>query len=702
MAAMALLLVPLLLLPLRGEGRRSSGTLLVTSHSSPGQGKQGSSRSLFLRFAIRTSPSPLVPPQGRRGDNITIRHAEALMHPPYGEFGLNGSYLYTANLRTARATDVYIFSGEEESAGAGEFWQPRNTYHGFRYVEIRGWPCAPRRPPPRSAAGATRQQSLPLCNGLAVEIQQVHFRTDVERVGHVRTSSAVINGIWRMAAESLSSNLMSIPTDCPQRDERLGWLGDAGLSAQISAMIYDMRAFHDGYLDLIEDDMSSDGSIPDVVPYYRRKTYFSCPSALGSQLECERLHDDAAICRVAGLEPFNSPDRRLGLDDVLRVPFGSYGDWVPVNKTHSPSITFVSAFSWLRSLQEAEEMALAAGDEAFAAVYHKNYTVLRSEILEVYYDYNRTEFENGGQTSSALGLRLEILDPSEQKKLGDALAAKVGEGDWRWDVGIFGFRHILQSLLMTGHGDTAFRLLTQTEYPSLGWMMQNPIEPASSNLWELWNSPLDPSPDMNSRNHHMYTHMRGDRGGYASIGLFIYEVAGLIGGQDRGLRNPIHLAVGGCCGSLASSCLASRTAFGALHFCWSVADFQSAAAAGYSSMTARPDSAGTKAASSKRFNVTLPSGSHSNVFCPVTAALPVHLRITTTAMEVALGWETRENGGRTRKIFDGVLTEDTLELGHSKIPGLQRLAYDRKSRSLVFTLGSGEYSFNVTEKARQR
>jgi len=212
-------------------------------------------------------------PKGERGSNITIRHAEATMHAPYGYFGENGQFLYYDNLRSARATDSYIFSGASDEAG--QFWQPAFTYHGFRHIEIFHWPCG--NPTANGVDGDDDDDDnnvfgLPTyalrCKNFP-RIQMVHFRTDMDQHGDIRSSNPVVNSFWEMALGSLSSNLMSIPTDCPQRDERLGWMGDAGSSADISALAFDVAAFHNAFLELIEDDMSTNGSIPDVVPFYR-------------------------------------------------------------------------------------------------------------------------------------------------------------------------------------------------------------------------------------------------------------------------------------------------------------------------------------------------------------------------------------------------------------------------------------------------
>ena len=168
---------------------------------------------------------------------VQIKHAEVTTHPPYGS--TDGS-LYYANLNNARAIDIYT------SDGVAETYQPTFTYHGFRYAEVSGYP--------RTLTTA--------------DITKVIIHSNLKPNGKLNTSNPLLNSIQDAVVRGQLSNLMSVPTDCDQRDERLGWMGDAGLSSDSTALNFHMEAFYPHYLQLIEDEQVN-GAIPDIVPYVR-------------------------------------------------------------------------------------------------------------------------------------------------------------------------------------------------------------------------------------------------------------------------------------------------------------------------------------------------------------------------------------------------------------------------------------------------
>jgi len=168
--------------------------------------------------------------QGPRGHTVTLRHAEVLE---------NGE-LCTRTLRTAKATDVYILRGDKE-----EVWEPRFTFHGFRYVEVNSWP----------------QDLQP------EDLQAVVCHSDLERTGWFECSNSLVNRFHENVVWSMRGNFLSIPTDCPQRDERLGWTGDIQLFAPTAAFLYDVCGFLLSWLwDLAQEQKDLEGVIPLVVP----------------------------------------------------------------------------------------------------------------------------------------------------------------------------------------------------------------------------------------------------------------------------------------------------------------------------------------------------------------------------------------------------------------------------------------------------
>ena len=172
----------------------------------------------------------------KAGASISLHHAEVPLHPPYGP--MNGS-LYYGNLRAAEQTDTFVSNGSLAT------YQPSLTYHGFRYVEVSGYP-----------------RDL-----TAADITKKLIYSNLQMNGHLQTSNPLLNAIQESCVRGQKSNLMSVPTDCCQRDERLGWMGDAGLSADSMALNFHTEAFLPHFVRLIADELIN-GSLPDVVPFY--------------------------------------------------------------------------------------------------------------------------------------------------------------------------------------------------------------------------------------------------------------------------------------------------------------------------------------------------------------------------------------------------------------------------------------------------
>lgn len=192
----------------------------------------GQNFSGWLRLAVR----------GPAGTSVTVRHAE-LLHD-------NGT-LNTSPNQGAEATEVYTLRGK-----GTESFEPRLTYHGFRYAEVKARPKLPR----------------------LISVEGCFVHTDVERAGFFRCSHSLVNRIHRNVRWGQLSNLMGIPTDCPQRDERQGWLGDAHLSAEEAILNFDMAAFYTKYLQDIRQAQRKDGSLPDAVPLYLGNLYPADPA----------------------------------------------------------------------------------------------------------------------------------------------------------------------------------------------------------------------------------------------------------------------------------------------------------------------------------------------------------------------------------------------------------------------------------------
>jgi alpha-L-rhamnosidase len=414
--------------------------------------------------------------EGPKGTEVRMRHAE-LLHE-------DGSLNVGPN-ENAEAADTYVLRG-----GGPEIYEPRFTYHGFRYVEVTGYPGQP---------------------GLeAVEGCFVH--TDVARTGTFRCSNEMFNRVHRNVIWGQLSNLMSIPTDCPQRDERHGWLGDAHLSAEEAVFNFDMAAFYSKFLEDIRLAQRDDGSLPDVVPPYLPRLYPADPAW------------SSAYATLVGLLWDHYGDKRLvarhylhlmkyvdflekSSDGLIVRKLGKYGDWCPpggiVPKKTPVELTSTWYFYHDVLILARLAAVLGRGEDV------RRYERLAASILDAFNGEFLGETQYAAvrvspvdtypnQTSNALPLHLNMV-PAEKKGrvLASLLQSVVRQQDGHVDTGILGTRYILDVLVDNGHPDVAYRMADHKSYPGWGYML---AEDATT-LWERWEKLTGHA--MNSQNHIM-------------------------------------------------------------------------------------------------------------------------------------------------------------------------------------------------------
>ena len=414
------------------------------------------------------------------GSSIKIRHAEVLMHPPYGS--TDGS-LYYGNLRSALQTDIYTSDGKAAT------YQPSLTYHGFRYAEVSGYP--------RNLATS--------------DITKIVINSDMKINGRLNTSSALLNSIQENVKRGQLSNLMSVITDCNQRDERLGWMGDAGLSADSMALNFHMEAFHPFSAQLMADDQIN-GSLPDVVPFYRYGSRPADPSwgAAFPQVlwTLYKYYGDIDTARrfypylLDYINSMVSTARQQGIGKF----YGYYGDWVPPPPNPKVSVSFTSAFSLLTNIREAVEIAMAIGDKDTAAELTKTFGELASDFNSAF--LNGSVYLNGLQITYVLPLSLGIVPSDIREHFELAFLNQLrGPDHTHITAGIIGTKFILPVLSNIKQQAVAMEIVQQMDYPSWGFMIHNPFEPATA-VWELWNG-HNGSAGMDSRNHHMFSSVSG-------------------------------------------------------------------------------------------------------------------------------------------------------------------------------------------------
>ena len=413
-----------------------------------------------------------------------IKYAEVVMHQPYGN--ADGS-LYYLNLRGAEATDVYL--------GNSNFtYKPSFTYHGFRYVEVKGL------------------KSLTLTDK---HIQKIVVNSDLKRNSKFESSIPILNTLQDACVRSQISNLMSVITDCTQRDERLGWLGDAGLSAQSMTLNFDMQAFHLNTLNLIMSEVVN-GTIPDVVPYYRYGSRPADPSwsavypeILYRIVKYDKNLKAAKEYYTTAFDYIITTANSIPASGITKMPNCHYGDWVPASKAHTQDNSFTGAFSFLMSIKHMIEIASILEQQEDAMVLEKLLETYIGQFNEGFMT-SRTTYLDGYQESYILPLILgAVPDDVENDVVVGFLNAveAAGENGIYVTGGIVTIRYIFPLLTTIGQHDVALRIAQRTDFPSYGFMFFNNLEP-SSTLWELWNA-YSQGPGMDSRNHHMFSSISG-------------------------------------------------------------------------------------------------------------------------------------------------------------------------------------------------
>ncbi len=415
--------------------------------------------------------------EGPAGTEIRLRHAELLHEDGALNLGPN---------ENAEATDVYILGG-----GGPEVFEPAFTYHGFRYVEMTGYPG---QPGPECLAG-----------------RFVH--TDVERTGTFRSSNELVDAVHRNVLWGQLSNLMSVPTDCPQRDERHGWLGDAHLAAEQAAYNFDMAAFYAKFLDDIRLAQREDGSLPDVAPAYLPRLYPADPawsSAYATLLELLWDHYGDRRTVAAHYGPLKRYVDFLGrrADGHILRSLGKYGDWCPpggVVPKKTP-VELTSTWFYYHDVLVLVRLAgvLGRGDDV------RDYGRLAGEIKEAFNRAFLGETQYAAirvspvdnlpnQTSNALPLYLDMVPAGRKDRVVASLVQSVVRvQDYHVDTGILGTRYILDVLTENGQAEAAYRMATQRSYPGWGYMLAE----GATTLWERWEKLTGFA--MNSQNHIMF------------------------------------------------------------------------------------------------------------------------------------------------------------------------------------------------------
>ena len=413
---------------------------------------------------------------GPKGTQITLRHAETL-NP-------DGS-LYTANLRTARVTDLYTLKGE-----GTEVWEPRFTYHGFRYVELTGFPGAP--------------------TATALEGRVVH--DDMEKSADFTSSNTLLNQIHHNMFWGIRGNYRSIPTDCPQRDERQGWLGDRSQVSRSEAYMFDVAAFYTKWMTDIADSQKPDGSVPVVSPNYW-PNYYDDLTWPGTFIFVHgMLYDEYGDMRAMER---NYPAMKKWIDHEATfvkdglMPKDKYGDWcVPpedpklihsVDPARITDPTLLGSSYYYELLRTMARYARLLDKSADAADFDQRATQVNAAFQKRFFKPASGIYDNGTQTSSILPLYFDMVPPENRAAVFASLIRNIEQkSDGHVGTGLVGAQWLMRTLTDNGRPDVAYQIATQKTYPGWGYMVQK----GATTVWELWNGDTA-DPAMNSGNHVM-------------------------------------------------------------------------------------------------------------------------------------------------------------------------------------------------------
>ncbi|MFI5841798.1 family 78 glycoside hydrolase catalytic domain [Catenuloplanes sp. NPDC051500] len=458
---------------------------------------------------------------GPAGTRITLRHAEIL--------NTDGT-IYTANLRAAQATDTFTLKG----TGGAETFEPHFTVHGYRYVEITGFPGTP------TADSITGRAAW----------------TDGAQSGTFTTSDPMINQVQHNILWGTRSNMLSVPTDCPQRDERLGWTGDIAAFASTSAFNVDGHGLLTKFADDLVDAQRADGAFTDVapavitdagragwgdagviVPYTLWQRY--------GDLRAADTHFDAMARWVDYLRSTSGPN-------LIRDQW-THGDWLNVQDPTAQDVTSTAFFAW--SARLVSRMAAATGRDAQAASYGQLADQVAAAFTARFVAADGTVGSNS-QTGYVLALAFGLVPPDREQAVADKLAAAVDARNGHLSVGFMGVENLLPVLASHGHLDTAYRILQQPDYPGWGYMNSR----GATTIWERWDG-IRPdgtlqTPDMNSFNHY----------GLGSVGDWLYRSVGGLAPSAPGYRQILIAPQPG--GTLTSASSALDTPYGRASSSW--------------------------------------------------------------------------------------------------------------------------------------
>lgn len=477
------------------------------------------------------------------GTTVKIRHAEML--------NKDGS-LYTTNLRGARATDYYICKGSGE-----EVWEPRFTFHGFRYVEVEGLPA-----------------------GTPVEVTGVVVCSDIAPTGQFECSDPLVNQLQKNIQWGQRGNFVDIPTDCPQRNERLGWTGDAQVFIRTAAFNFDVASFFTKWQNDVADAQRPGGEIPAVIPNPLLATIGEMsvdggPAWADAGVICPwtvyLCYGDKGILaeHYDSMRRFVESMKAASIGLIRSHPdsgkWGGFGDWLALDgggKTDgiTPKDLIGTAF-FAYSTRLLARIAAILGREADVAEYEALFEKIRA-AYQARFLTPEGLVASGTQTAMVLTLHFDLAPEAVRPAIVKALVRHIEGNGNRLATGFVGTSYLPHVLTRFGRLDVAYRLLHQKQWPS--WLYA--VTQGATTIWERWDGWTEEKgfqdAGMNSFNHYAY----------GAIGEWLYAtVAGLdLDPEEPAYRHAIVKPRPG--GGLTRAAASLETPYGRLASGWEIKD----------------------------------------------------------------------------------------------------------------------------------
>lgn len=429
---------------------------------------------------------------GPAGTKLVLRFAERLN--PDGT-------MYVTNLRAAKCTDTYILKG-----GGEEIWEPRFTFHGFQYVEMVGLPAKP---------------------GLDAVTGRVAYSCSPV-TGSFECSNPMVNQLYSNICWGQRGNFISIPTDCPQRDERLGWMGDAQIFIRTATYNRDVAAFFTKWMQDVEDAQSAEGAYADTSPKLKDLPQFEAVAGWGDAgvvvpWTIWRAYADTRIIE----KHWDSMERWMNMllkdnPDLIRRNRlnNNYGDWLSTvpdaewAQSSTRKVLLATGY-WAYDAKLMSEMAKALGRTEDYAKYDALFQKIRAAYQK---EFVQPDGRIGGesQTVYVLSLYFDLLPEDMRAKAAEYLVEDIKKNGNHLTTGFIGVRHLCPVLTQMGYPEMAYTLLNNDTYPSWGYSIKH----GATTIWERWDGWTAEKgfqdPGMNSFNHYSL----------GSVGEWLFESVG--------------------------------------------------------------------------------------------------------------------------------------------------------------------------------